>query len=116
MSSGILPSVHRVTSTDPFGRSVRDLLDERGWSQRELARAAGVDPAYISRALRRGRREAVSPELAARVALALGLPDDYFPECRERQVIEAVRSDPALRDRLYRRLARAQRSGVATSE
>jgi transcriptional regulator with XRE-family HTH domain len=96
----------RVTSTDPFSGSVRALLDQRGWSQRDLARAAGVDPAYISRALRRGRRDGVAPELAARVAHALELPDDYFPECRERQVIEAVRSDPALRDRLHRRLAR----------
>jgi transcriptional regulator with XRE-family HTH domain len=104
-----------VTSKDPFSRSVRDLLEERDWTQRDLARAAGVDPAYISRALRRGRREPVSPELAARVALALGLPDDYFPECRERQVIEAVRSDPALRDRLHRRLVRTRRSDVATS-
>jgi transcriptional regulator with XRE-family HTH domain len=101
-----------MTSTDPFGRSVRDLLDERGWSQRHLADAAGVDPAYLSRALRRGRQEPVAAELAARVALALGLPDDYFPECRERQVIEAVRSDPALRDRLYRRVVRARRAAV----
>jgi transcriptional regulator with XRE-family HTH domain len=104
----MLDPMRRVTSTDPFERSVRDLLEERGWSQRALAHAAGVDPAYISRALRRGRREAVSSELAARVARALDLPDDYFPECRERQVIEAVRNDPALRDRLYRRLARAR--------
>jgi transcriptional regulator with XRE-family HTH domain len=100
-----LPMHGRATSTDPFSGSVRALLEERGWSQRDLARAAGVDPAYISRALRRGRRSAVAPELAARVALALGLSDDYFPECRERQVIEAVRNDPALRDRLHRRLA-----------
>jgi transcriptional regulator with XRE-family HTH domain len=104
--------MRRVTSTDQFGRSVRDLLEERGWSQRELARAAGVDPAYISRALHRARREPVAPELAARVAVALGLPEDYFPECRERQVIEAVRSDPALRDRLHRRLVRARRAAV----
>jgi transcriptional regulator with XRE-family HTH domain len=93
-------------SKEPFSGSVRALLEERGWSQRDLARVAGVDPGYISRALRRGRRDAVAPELAARVASALDLPEDYFPECRERQVIEAVRNDPALRDRLHRRLAR----------
>jgi transcriptional regulator with XRE-family HTH domain len=39
-------------ATRPFARVVRDLLEEREWSQRRLANAAGVDPRYLSRALR----------------------------------------------------------------
>ena len=32
---------------------------------------------------------------------------DYFPEYREQQVIAAVRTDPQLRDRLYRAVSRS---------
>jgi hypothetical protein len=42
-----------------------------------------------------------SPDLARRVALALDLPEDYFPEYREGIVIERIRNNPQLRDRLY---------------
>ncbi len=44
-----------------------------------------------------------SAELARRVAVALGLPEDYFPEFREAFVLERVRSDPRLREQLYKR-------------
>ena len=77
------------------------------WSQRRLADVVGVDPAYISRAVGDRTATGPSPGLAGRVAVALGLPPDYFPEYREAQVIAAVRRDPQLRERLYRTLGRA---------
>lgn len=46
----------------------------------------------------------VSAELASRVADAFELPVGYFPECRERELIQAIRDDPILRDRLYANL------------
>ena len=85
--------------------AVPDILIEKGWTQKQLACAAGIDPGYLCRVLRGDGR--VAPELASRVAAALDLPNDYFPECRERAVIEAVRNDPRLRDRLYTSLRRA---------
>jgi transcriptional regulator with XRE-family HTH domain len=92
---------------EPLGAVLPDLLRERGWSQRHLSAVVGVDPAYISRAVGAPERRAPSPELARRVAVALGLPTDYFPEYREAEVIAAVRRDPQLRERLYRTLGRA---------
>jgi transcriptional regulator with XRE-family HTH domain len=80
------------------------LLDERHLSIRALAREAGVTDAHLSRVLRRANYKTPSGDLARRVAVALGLPEDYFPEYREAFVIERVRGDAELRDRLYGRL------------
>ena len=88
-----------------FGEAVGDLLLDRGLTQRELAQAAYVDPAHISRLLRR-ERPTVSPDLLTRVADALGVPPDHFLEFQEWQLIELIRSDPALCERLHRRLVR----------
>ena len=94
----------RPSNVDPLGDVVPTLLAERGWTQRQLAEAIGVDPAHLSRVIRRlaGRRP--SADLVERAASVLGLPRDYFPEYREQRVIDAVRRDPVLRDRLYRGL------------
>jgi transcriptional regulator with XRE-family HTH domain len=89
-----------------FGELVAGLLGARGWSQRDLARAVDVDPAHICRLLRPGARS-VSPELLVRVAEALGVPPEHFAEYREWRVVEAVRQDAALRERLFRSLAAA---------
>jgi transcriptional regulator with XRE-family HTH domain len=80
------------------------LLEERGMSLRALARQVGVTDAHLSRVLRRADYKTVSGALAGRVAEALGLPKDYFPEYRETFVIGQVRADRRLRDELYERL------------
>jgi hypothetical protein len=54
--------------------------------------------------LRRAAYKTPSADLTARVAEALDLPRDYFPEFREAVVVDAVQADPELRERLYRRL------------
>jgi transcriptional regulator with XRE-family HTH domain len=96
-------AIRRYTE-HPLGHELPDLLRERGWSQRRLAAAVGVDPAHISRTLGRSPRREPSGLLAGRVAIALDLPPDYFPEYREAEVIAAVRRNPRLRERLYRML------------
>jgi transcriptional regulator with XRE-family HTH domain len=88
-----------------FADAVNDLLAEREWSRRNLARAVDVDPGHVSRLLGRWRRPP-SPALMQRVADVLGVEPDIFIEYREWLVIEAVRSDAALREQLYRRLHR----------
>lgn len=72
-----------------------------------LAAATGVSQSHLSRVLRRANSKSVSGDLAGRVALALGLPRDYFPEYREAAVVERVRRDPTYRDRLYDRLGKS---------
>jgi transcriptional regulator with XRE-family HTH domain len=99
-------SNYRNGEHERFGAVVQDLLAERGWSQRDLARAVAVDPAHVSRLLGRTRRGA-SPELMRRVAEVLGVSPERFAEYREWLVIEAIRADGALRERLYQRLRAA---------
>lgn len=112
------PSVHKVSvrePTDNFGRfvplddrpfvdKVPRLLRERGLSIRALARAVGVTDSHLSRVMRHANYKTPGPELARRVATALGLPPDYFPEYRKGFVLERIRTDAVLRDELYAKL------------
>lgn len=82
------------------------LLAERGWSLRQLAREAGISARHLSRAMRGVDYRSPGGELAGRIAEALELPRDYFPEYRERVVVDAVRADPKLRERIYRQVDR----------
>jgi transcriptional regulator with XRE-family HTH domain len=91
----------RSFSEPPFRDVVAELIAERGWSQRELAAAVGVDPAHVSRLLKRGTRLRATPQLLARVAHALEVEPDCFVEYREWCVLEAVRRNPSLRERLF---------------
>ncbi|HEY3962530.1 MAG TPA: helix-turn-helix domain-containing protein, partial [Gaiellaceae bacterium] len=88
----------------PFVREVPKLLKERGLSVRGLAREVGVTDAHLSRVLRGVDYKTVSGDLAGRVALALDLPQDYFPEFRQAFVIDRIRRDDQLRERLYKQL------------
>ena len=87
-----------------FPDELPQLLHEQGLSLRRLARQVGVTDAHLSRVTRRANYKTVSGELAERVAAALGLPADYFPEAREAYVLQHVRRDPRLRDRLFDQL------------
>ena len=87
-----------------FRDAVSELMYERGWSQRDLSAAVGVDPAHISRLLKPGSRLRATPELLARIARACDVGPEFFAEYREWCVLEAVRGNPSLRERLYARV------------
>ncbi len=53
--------------TTPFGEAVRALRKKKGVSQKEMAQAIGVSPAYLS-ALEHGRRGVPSFDFLQRVA------------------------------------------------
>jgi transcriptional regulator with XRE-family HTH domain len=91
-------------TNERFRDAVAELMYERGWTQRELSAAVGVDPAHVCRLLRRGSSRRATPELLVRVADAFDVAPEYFPEYREWRVLEAVRTDPSLRERLYARI------------
>jgi transcriptional regulator with XRE-family HTH domain len=93
----------------PFADEVPRLLEERGWSIRRLALEAGVERAYLWKVLRRRGYKSSSVRMAGSVAVALGLPVDYFPEYREGVVIEHVKRDARARDAVFDRLPSAQR-------
>jgi transcriptional regulator with XRE-family HTH domain len=94
----------RRFSRSPFRDAVGELLADRGWSQRDLADAVGVDPAHVCRLLKRGSGLRATPELLARVARALEVEPEFFAEYREWCVLEAVRRNPSLRERLFARV------------
>jgi transcriptional regulator with XRE-family HTH domain len=99
----ILASVQRQ-SERAFAEELPRLLAERGLSQRKLAQMIDLNPSHLSRALRGADRARPSTDLIRRIAGALDLPAGYFPEQREAAVVEKIKSDPELRDRLYKRL------------
>lgn len=88
----------------PFADHLPSLLAERGLSQRKLAQMIDMNPSHLSRALRGADRARPSVELIRRVTRALDLPSGYFPEMREAALFEALKRNPALRDKLYRQL------------
>jgi len=88
----------------PFAEELPDLLTERGLSQRKLAQLVDLNPSHLSRVLRGADRTRPSIDLISRVARALDLPTGYFEELREAAVIERVKADSKLRDRLYKEL------------
>ena len=61
----------------------------------------GVSQSHLWRVIRRANKKTISGELAERIAVALGLPSDWFPETREARLIQRLRSDSELCDRLY---------------
>src|SRR4029453_16923599 len=73
---------HKRTNA-AFADEVPRLLEERGWSIRRLALEAGVERGYLWKVIRRRGYKTASVRMAEAVALALGLPADYFPEYRE---------------------------------
>ncbi len=74
-------------------------------SLRKLAQRADVNPSHLSRVLRRANYKTPSGELVRRIALALDLPHDYFPEFRESVVFQTIKESEELRDELYERFA-----------
>lgn len=89
---------------EPVTEALPKLLEAEGLSLRGLAELAEVNQSHLSRSLRAGSGRFISGELAERLALALGLPADYFPETRASRVHQAIDADPVLREKVYRAL------------
>lgn len=60
-----------------IGDRIKKAREKRGWNQRELARNARVNHAWIAR-LETGERHNISLEAGARLAIALGVTLDYL--------------------------------------
>jgi transcriptional regulator with XRE-family HTH domain len=93
-------------TTRPFTEELPDLLRDREISLRAVARMVGVGDDHLSRVLRGARDKRATGELTRRVAVALNLPEDYFPEARMELVVKRLTEEPALRDKLYDQLRR----------
>jgi transcriptional regulator with XRE-family HTH domain len=91
-------------TTRSFADELPLLLDQRQISLRSLAARLGLDHSFLSRAARGADGKVLTPELMRRIAAELSLPADYFAEVREALLIEKIRADGELRDRLYAEL------------
>lgn len=70
-------------------------------SLRALARRAEVDSGHLWRVVNRPEAKPATGELAGRLAVALELPRDYFPEFREAAIKRQIAEDGDLRDAIY---------------
>ena len=95
-------------SNQSLAEALPELLSGQGLSLRKLAAKVGVSQPYLSKLLRRPPAAGAPGELALRIAVALDLAEDYFPETRRARVIAAIDADPELRDRLYDESAAGQ--------
>ncbi|MEL6201427.1 MAG: helix-turn-helix transcriptional regulator [Pseudomonadota bacterium] len=75
----------------PFGRRVRELRQERGITQKEMAKALGVTPAYLS-ALEHGKRGTPRWMLIQEIIGFLGI---IWDEADELETL-ALLSDPKI--------------------
>ena len=85
----------------PLAEQLPELLKDRGLSTTALASMIGVNQSHLWRVIRRADKKTVSGELAERIAVALGLPADWFPETRQARLVQRLRADAQLCDRLY---------------
>jgi transcriptional regulator with XRE-family HTH domain len=68
-----------------LGERIKRLRERRDWNQRELARRAQVDHAWIYR-LENGERHNISLEAAKRLATALGVSLDVLAGMHEEEL------------------------------
>lgn len=77
-----------------FGALVRQLRDERGWTQEQLAREAGITVTSVSN-LERGATQLPNAETVERLAAAFGLePGDLDPRWLADLVIHQASTFP----------------------
>ncbi len=76
-----------TTETHPFGALLRSLRVRMGLSQNQLARMAGVDPAYVNRLERAGASSSSLP--SRKVVLALAESLEAGPVDVERLLVAA---------------------------
>ena len=75
-----------------FGERLASKRHEKGWSQRELARQAGVSHTIVAD-VEKGARQAISTDAAKKLARALGVSVDYLIgtfEDEEEEIAAAV--------------------------
>jgi transcriptional regulator with XRE-family HTH domain len=86
--------------------AIRRLLksQEKPRSLRWLAREMDREVSFLSRALRGADGKAASPALLSEIAATLRVDADWFAGVREAKVIESVREDSQLRERLFEEL------------
>ena len=93
----------RRFSSEPFGQSLEQLINETGVTYRRLAERANLSAGYLNH-LVHGNRPVPGDDVIERIAEALGVEPEYFREYRLRYITRRLEAMPELIDRLYKRL------------
>tara|TARA_R110001606_G_scaffold49241_1_gene124458 strand:+ start:80 stop:550 length:471 start_codon:yes stop_codon:yes gene_type:complete len=94
-------SVAELMSDLPHpGEFIKDEMEARGWSQRDLAFILGVKEQAISRIMS-GKR-GISPDMAQSLSLAFGLSASYFLNLQKAYELSTAKAaDPAIERRAF---------------
>jgi transcriptional regulator with XRE-family HTH domain len=93
----------RKFSSEGFGDTIEQLMEEAGVTYRGLAAKSGLSAGYLNH-LVHGNRPVPSNEVVKRLADALGVEAEHFREYRLRVITERLEEMPDLVERLYKRL------------
>lgn len=75
----------RITTPSP-GQLLRQELQERGWTQKELSQRCGCSPGVITRLI--SDRSPVSPAMDLKLSLVLGTPQGHWLQASIRWIAE----------------------------
>ncbi len=93
----------RRFSSEPFGPTLEQLMNETGVTYRGLAHTADLSAGYLNHIVH-GNRPVPADDVIERIAASLGVEPEHFREYRLRRITEKLESMPELIDRLYKRL------------
>jgi transcriptional regulator with XRE-family HTH domain len=99
-----MPRRRRRFSTEPFGPTIENLMDETGTTYRALADKSGLSAGYLNH-LVHGNRPVPSNDVIPTLADALDVEPEHFREYRLRVITDRLEAMPEMIDRLYKRFA-----------
>jgi transcriptional regulator with XRE-family HTH domain len=94
----------RRFSTESFGPTIEQLMDETGTTYRALADKSGLSAGYLNH-LVHGNRPVPSNDVIQTLAEALDVEPEHFREYRLRVITDRLEAMPEMIDRLYKRFA-----------
>ena len=94
----------RRFSTESFGPTIENLMDESGTTYRALADKSGLSAGYLNH-LVHGNRPVPSNDVIQTLAESLGVEPEHFREYRLRVITDRLEAMPEMIDRLYTRFA-----------
>ena len=92
----------RRFSTESFGATIENLMDESGTTYRALADKSGLSAGYLNH-LVHGNRPVPSNDVIQTLADSLGVEPEHFREYRLRVITDRLEAMPEMIDRLYKR-------------
>jgi HTH-type transcriptional regulator / antitoxin HigA len=88
----------KLAALDPPGSYIKEELDARGWSQRDLAYILGMAETQLSRIL--AGNQSVTPDLARQLGEAFEVPAEFFANLQKQYDLSRAKDpDPAIRTR-----------------